>query len=55
MRGQIAYATSNPGTNDPVTGAPVTGMPDNLLRGQDARDVAAYVAKVAGNGGCPSQ
>jgi mono/diheme cytochrome c family protein len=55
VRGQIAYATANPGTTDPVTGGPVTGMPDNLLRGQDAKDVAAYVAKVAGTGGCPTK
>jgi hypothetical protein len=55
VRGQIAYATSNPGTSDPVTGGPVTGMPDNLLRGQQARDVSVYVAKVAGANGCPTK
>ena len=38
VRGQIAYATSNTGTGSP-------GMPDNLLRGEDARDVAVYVAE----------
>jgi mono/diheme cytochrome c family protein len=27
-------------------------MPANLVRGQDARDVAAYVAKCAGNANC---
>ena len=46
VRGQIAYATSDPGTGFP-------GMPDNIVRGQDAKDVAAYVANVAGVGHCP--
>ena len=41
VRGQIAY----PITNTP-TGAP--GMPKNLVEGQDAEDVAAYVSAVAG-------
>lgn len=56
VRGQIAYSTSNPGTNDPLSKTPVAvpGMPENLLRGQDAKDVAVYVAEVAGNGGCPT-
>jgi len=40
VRGQIAYAETDPGTGK-------TGMPDNLLRGQQARDVAMYVAKCA--------
>src|SRR5204862_2184046 len=30
---------------------PQTTMPANILKGQDARDVAAYVASVAGQGG----
>ncbi len=38
VRGQIAY--------------PEAPMPANLLRGQDARDVATYVAKCAGNAQC---
>jgi mono/diheme cytochrome c family protein len=38
VRGQIAY--------------PEAPMPANLYRGQDARDVAAYVAKCAGNAFC---
>jgi mono/diheme cytochrome c family protein len=38
VRGQIAY--------------PEEPMPANLLEGQDARDVAAYVAKCAGNANC---
>ena len=41
VRGQIAYPTS-----DPPAGAP--GMPPNLVKGDDAWDVAAYVASVAG-------
>jgi mono/diheme cytochrome c family protein len=40
VRGQIAYAETDPGTGK-------TGMPDNLLRGEQARDVATYVAKCA--------
>ena len=38
VRGQIAYADSDPGQGHP-------GMPPNLLVGQDAKDVAVYVAK----------
>jgi mono/diheme cytochrome c family protein len=38
VRGQIAY--------------PEEPMPANLYRGQDARDVATYVAKCAGNPSC---
>ena len=41
VRGQIAYPTS-----EPVTGEP--GMPANLVKGDEAADVAAYVASVAG-------
>lgn len=41
---QIAYPVQNPST-----GAP--GMPANLVRGEDAAAVAAYVASVAGVGG----
>ena len=41
VRGQIAYPTA-----EPVTGEP--GMPANIVEGQDAWDVAAYVASVAG-------
>ena len=58
VRGQIAYATNETGVAQNYSGravnaGPGTGMPDNLLRGQDARDVAVYVAKVAGGGACP--
>lgn len=41
VRGQIAYPISTTST-----GAP--GMPRNLVEGQDAEDVASYVASVAG-------
>jgi mono/diheme cytochrome c family protein len=37
VRGQIAYAESNPGTGQP-------GMTPNLYTGQDAKDVSVYVA-----------
>jgi mono/diheme cytochrome c family protein len=41
VRGQIAYPIVKTST-----GAP--GMPENLVEGQDADDVASYVASVAG-------
>jgi mono/diheme cytochrome c family protein len=41
VRGQIAYPTSEPPAGDP-------GMPANLVTGDDAWDVASYVATVAG-------
>jgi cbb3-type cytochrome c oxidase subunit III len=41
VRGQIAYPVTTPST-----GAP--GMPANIFEGQDAEDVASYVASVAG-------
>ena len=40
VRGQIAYADTNPGTG-------ATGMPANLLTGKDATDVADFVAQCA--------
>lgn len=43
VRGQIAYPIT-----DTSTGAP--GMPADLVEGQDAEDVASYVASVAGVG-----
>jgi len=43
VRGQIAYAIT-----ETSTGAP--GMPADLVVGQDAEDVASYVASVAGVG-----
>ena len=45
VRGQIAYPVE-----DPPTGAP--GMPANLVTGEDADAVAAYVASVAGRARC---
>jgi mono/diheme cytochrome c family protein len=44
VRGQIAYPIVNP-----VSGAP--GMPADIVTGDDAAAVAAYVASVAGLGG----
>ena len=44
VRGQIAYPDGNPGTVDPH-GQPYPGMTPNLLHGQQAKDVAVYVAK----------
>jgi cbb3-type cytochrome c oxidase subunit III len=41
VRAQIAYPVTTPST-----GAP--GMPANIFEGQDAEDVASYVASVAG-------
>jgi mono/diheme cytochrome c family protein len=41
VRGQIAYPVEEPPTGDP-------GMPANILTGEDADTVAAYVASVAG-------
>jgi len=43
VRGQIAYAEADPGTGTRLV--PNPGMPPNLITGQDARDVAVYVAK----------
>ena len=45
VRGQIAYANS-----DPETGSP--GMPTNIVQGQQAKDVAVYVAKCSANPAC---
>jgi mono/diheme cytochrome c family protein len=45
VRGQIAYADSDPGTGHP-------GMPPNLLRGTQAKDVAVYVAQCAAQPHC---
>lgn len=41
VRGQIAYPVQRPATGEP-------GMPANLVTGDDADSVAAYVASVAG-------
>ncbi len=41
VRGQIAYPVTDPSTDAP-------GMPADIFEGQDAEDVATYVASVAG-------
>lgn len=41
VRGQIAYPVTDPPTEAP-------GMPADIFEGQDAEDVASYVASVAG-------
>ena len=41
VRGQIAYAVEDPSTDAP-------GMPRDIYTGEDAEDVATYVASVAG-------
>jgi mono/diheme cytochrome c family protein len=48
VRGQIAYATSDPGTGFP-------GMPTNIVRGQQAKDVAIYVAQCSAEPTCNVQ
>jgi hypothetical protein len=49
VRGQIAYADSDPDADWPPNSSnPVQGMPANLVTGQKAKDIAAYVASVAG-------
>jgi mono/diheme cytochrome c family protein len=48
VRGQIAYADTNPDQAPTSPGASTAGMPADLLQGQQAKDVAAYVASVAG-------
>jgi mono/diheme cytochrome c family protein len=54
--GQIYYADPDPETDWPPGSAnAVTGMPANLLTGQSAQDVAAYVASVAGTTHGPGQ
>lgn len=47
VRDQIAYAIENPSTDAP-------GMPRDIVTGQDADDVASYVASVAGTGAVPT-
>jgi mono/diheme cytochrome c family protein len=48
VRGQIAYAESDPGAGFP-------GMPPNIVRGQQAKDVAIYVAHCAASATCNVQ
>lgn len=44
VRGQIAYPVTSPSAGGP-------GMPADIVTGQDAEDVASYVAAVAGTSG----
>ena len=49
VRGQIAYADTTPGADwPPGSSNVVPGMPANIVTGVKARNVAAYVASVAG-------
>jgi mono/diheme cytochrome c family protein len=49
IRGQIAYADPDPEVDWPPNSTDaVTGMPPNLATGQHAKDIASYVASVAG-------
>lgn len=50
VRGQIAYSELDPGTGTPA--APNPGMPPNLIVGQQARDVAVYVARCSAVSKC---
>jgi mono/diheme cytochrome c family protein len=55
VRGQIAYANESTGAGiggRKPPGVAYPGMPDDLLRGQDAVDVAVYVAECAGTPSC---
>jgi mono/diheme cytochrome c family protein len=47
VRAQILYPARTPQL-DPKTGRPLSAMPANLVTGERAEDVAAYVAAVAG-------
>jgi plastocyanin len=47
---QILNPNDDPQT-DPATGKPAGSMPSNLVTGEDAEDVAAYVAQAAGKRG----
>ena len=55
VRGQIAYANEATGAGiggRKPPGIAYPGMPADLLHGQDAVDVAVYVAECAGTPGC---
>jgi mono/diheme cytochrome c family protein len=47
---QILHPNKNPSV-DPATGKEVAAMPADLVTGEDAQDVAAYVASAAANPG----
>jgi plastocyanin len=50
VHGQILQPNQNPSV-DPETGKEVAPMPPKLVTGEDAQDVAAYVASAAANPG----
>ena len=50
MHRQIQQPNRGP-QNDPITGKPLPLMPANIVRGEDAQDVAAYVAYAAARPG----
>ena len=50
VRAQIRSPAINP-SHDPVTGDELPVMPADIVTGDDAEDVAAYVALAAGRGG----
>jgi mono/diheme cytochrome c family protein len=50
VRGQIAYPDTHPGTE--TNGVLNPGMTANLLHGQQARDVAIYVAECSARPSC---
>jgi plastocyanin len=50
VKAQIANPNIRP-SRDPATGDPLPVMPPDLVTGENAEDVAAYVASAAGRGG----
>jgi plastocyanin len=50
VRAQIAHPNPRP-SRDPATGEELPVMPPDLVTGEDAEDVAAYVASAAARGG----
>jgi uncharacterized cupredoxin-like copper-binding protein len=50
VEGQIAHPNRNAQV-DPTTGKPAASMPAGIVKGDDARDVAAYVAQAAAASG----
>jgi plastocyanin len=50
VHGQILNPNKNPSV-DPATGKEAAAMPGDLVTGEDAQDVAAYVASAAANPG----
>jgi mono/diheme cytochrome c family protein len=52
VRGQIEIPDTNPGVAEPACPGGCPGMTPNLLHGQDAKDVAVYVALCANEPNC---